>query len=342
MTTAKKKIIRRSTVVPLLPRGLRPASEVVERPVSWLWEGYLPTGMVLGLIGDGGLGKSLFTLDIAARVSAGLPMPDGSPGVEGRALILSNEDTDTVVKKRLEAAGADLTRVILTTEDDEPWEFPRDAARLERAITQQDIRFVALDPVKDYMPTARDRDEKSVRDAIRPLKRVAENTGATILIVRHINKGQGTAGLRGAGSVAWRNVVRVEYAVAVDPDDSTRCLLACNKFNVTTKPATRAYRVQGVETMVAVLDWQGVSPVTADELFSPTRVTRPRDDAATFLRTVLAHGPRPAAQVREDAAALGIAERTLKRARKELGVKAVQTEAGWVLSLPHEGHAGRV
>ncbi len=150
---------------------------MVEKPVSWLWEGYLPSGMVLGLIGDGGLGKSLFTLDIASRVSAGKPMPDGSPGVEGRALILSTEDTDTVVKRRLEAAGADLRRVVLPDEDGGlPWEFPRDADRLERAIRQQGVRFAALVPVKDNTPTARDRDEKSVRDAIRPLGRVAENT----------------------------------------------------------------------------------------------------------------------------------------------------------------------
>ncbi len=202
----KRRVLRRprqgAPVVPLLPRGVRTAEDVQERAVSWLWEGYLPAGMLVGLIGDGELGKSLFMLDLAARVSSGRDMPDGSPSREGRAFILSNEDTDTVVKRRLQAAGADLSRVLLNDDDAEPWEFPRDAQRLRRLIRAADVRLVVLDPIKDYTPSARDRDEKSVRDAIRPLKQVAESTGAAIVLIRHINKGQGTAGFRGVGSVA--------------------------------------------------------------------------------------------------------------------------------------------
>jgi putative DNA primase/helicase len=333
MTTPKRKIIRRATVTPLVPRGLRTANEVEETEVSWLWEGYFPAGMLVGLIGDGGLGKSLITLDLVARLTTGRDMPDGSPGVTGAALVLSTEDMDTVVKRRLMHAGADLSRVYLGDEEDESWEFPRDAKRLERDINRLGVRLVILDPVKDYTPHARDRDDKSVRQALVPLRNVAQRTSATIVIVRHVNKGQGKAAMRGAGSVAWRNVPRAEYAVATDPDDGTRCLMASNKNNVGPAAPTRAFRRRGVEPMVAVLDWEGVSPLSAEDLFSSVRSPRPRDEAETFLRTVLAHGARPSRQVKEQAAELGIAPKTLERAREAVGVVTFQKERKHYMAL---------
>ena len=66
------------------------------------------------LDGDPGLGKSALTLDIAARITTGSPMPDGSPGVDGGVVVLNAEDdeADTIVP-RLMAMNADLTRVRL-------------------------------------------------------------------------------------------------------------------------------------------------------------------------------------------------------------------------------------
>ena len=45
------------------------------RRYGWLWPGRVPLGKLTLLIGDPGLGKSFVTLDIAARVSRGLPLP---------------------------------------------------------------------------------------------------------------------------------------------------------------------------------------------------------------------------------------------------------------------------
>ncbi len=47
--------------------GLRPASQIVARPVSWLWPGRLPLGKLAIFDGDPGVGKSLMTLDLCAR-----------------------------------------------------------------------------------------------------------------------------------------------------------------------------------------------------------------------------------------------------------------------------------
>jgi hypothetical protein len=95
------------------PGGILVSDVETERE-AWLWRGWLALGKISVLDGDPGLGKSAATLDIAARLSTGRPFPDGSECETGAGgvLILSAEDglADTI-KPRLEAAGADTSRI---------------------------------------------------------------------------------------------------------------------------------------------------------------------------------------------------------------------------------------
>ncbi len=51
--------------------------------VGWLWDRRLPLSGITILDGDHGCGKSLLALQIAAAVSSGTPLPDGTPTIEG-------------------------------------------------------------------------------------------------------------------------------------------------------------------------------------------------------------------------------------------------------------------
>src|SRR5436305_1334965 len=89
-------------------------SRVRPERVRWLWEPYLPRGKLAVLDGDPGIGKSLLTTDLAARLSRGGPLPGGaSAGRPHVTLPLNAEDdpADTP-RPRAEAAGADLDRVV--------------------------------------------------------------------------------------------------------------------------------------------------------------------------------------------------------------------------------------
>src|SRR3954462_14235646 len=79
---------------PLMSRPLPiPLAHVRPELLTWLWPGYIPRGKLTILDGDPNLGKSLTTLDLAARMSRGLSFPDGrGGGIVGRTLILQAED----------------------------------------------------------------------------------------------------------------------------------------------------------------------------------------------------------------------------------------------------------
>src|SRR5205807_5720280 len=89
-------------------------SHIESEQLHWLWEKHIPRGKLTTLDGDPGLGKSLLTLDLAARITTGRPMPDGTPGLQGSVLLIAPEDSAAdIIKPRIEAAGGDPSHIRL-------------------------------------------------------------------------------------------------------------------------------------------------------------------------------------------------------------------------------------
>ncbi len=87
------------------------ASSVRPERVTWAWTDYIPTGMVVLLVGEGGKGKSTELYRLAAGWSLGT-LPGDFYGRPVAVAIASAEDhRAAVIVPRLMAAGADLTRV---------------------------------------------------------------------------------------------------------------------------------------------------------------------------------------------------------------------------------------
>lgn len=64
-------------------RGFITAAGVTVTPVEWLWYGRVAFGKLQGLIGMPDQGKDAVMLDLAARLSRGLAMPDNRPATRG-------------------------------------------------------------------------------------------------------------------------------------------------------------------------------------------------------------------------------------------------------------------
>src|SRR5262249_48264127 len=85
------------------------------KPVRWLVPGRVPAGMMGLIAGEGGRGKSVTPLELAAAVSVGrcaLGL-DYSDPVKGKALIISCEDDwERTVAPRLAVLGADFRNIL--------------------------------------------------------------------------------------------------------------------------------------------------------------------------------------------------------------------------------------
>jgi hypothetical protein len=321
-------------------------STVLPHRVHWLWPGRIPSGKITVLDGDPGLGKSTITLDIAARVSAGRPMPDGEPGVSGGVVLASAEDdlADTV-RPRLNAAGADCDRVLALRACD--WGTVAEIETLRGAIRGVEAVLVIIDPLMAYLgPGAevnsyRDQD---VRAALAPLAALASETGAAIVLVRHLRKSaDGNPIYRGGGSIGIIGAARAGLLVAKDPDDPERRVLAVTKANLAREAPSLAYRSIERDGAVAI-EWLGASAHQAAALLAQPASAQERGElaeAVDWLRERLGAGDVPTREVLRDARDAGISPRTLDRARAQLCVRAGNSGRGtpWVLSLPDSAKA---
>lgn len=109
---------------PSEPRAIVHQLCTVERQtLHWLWPGRIPLGKLSLLAGDPGLGKSIVTLDMTARVSRSLPWPDVSlleQPIASVVLFNAEDDLADTIAPRLDKAGADGSRVFVV-EGVEQW-----------------------------------------------------------------------------------------------------------------------------------------------------------------------------------------------------------------------------
>jgi hypothetical protein len=312
---------------------IRPANQLPHRAVSWLWPGWLALGKLALLDGDPGLGKSLLTLDLCARLSTGRPFPDGSPApAPANCVVLNGEDgaADTI-GPRLEALGADLGRVFVLDHDDDlsaPLQLPAQTAALEEVVAQTQARLVVLDPLMAFLgPDVNTANDQSVRRALYPLKQLAGKHACAIDMVRHLNKtGDGYALYRGGGSIAFSGACRLTALVAADPEAPGRRILAQVKNNLGPLQTSLAFVVQSADAAGPVLSWLGTCPRTANELLGHrgAGTASPLQRAQAFLEAFLADGPRTTREIWAAARPHQLAPRTLHRARKELGIRFKQ------------------
>ncbi len=330
-------------------------ADVQPEEVRWLWPRRLPRGKLTLVDGDPGLGKSLITLDLAARVSRGWSMPDGAGATDPAGVVLlgAEDDLADTIRPRLDAAGADVTRIGALTGVRRTLESGAvtldvptvgDLEALRDAIARVHAALVVIDPLMAYLPGAVDSHrDQDVRRSLAPLAALAAETGCSVLVVRHLNKaGMGSALYRGGGSIGIIGAARCGLLVGRDPDDESgeRRILAVTKSNLAAIPPALAYRLQTAGGAVRV-EWLGECEQTADTLVCGAQAPAERSalrEARAWLRDVLGAGPMPARDVQAQARQAGIAEPTLRRARQEERVQVIRSGFGpggqWTWQLP--------
>jgi hypothetical protein len=339
---------RRSTSSPPkpLPKYGKPFtlfSEIKPQATEWLWEGRIPLGDLTLFDGDPGANKSSAALDLAARVSTGREMPDGSTGRLGGVVLLAGEDSlRKTIRPRLDAAGADPFRVAVPND---PLTLPNGLAVLEQMVTQLGAKLVIIDPLNVFLGKNAGNDQ-SVRQALTPLGRMAERHGVAVVMIRHLTKSGAQKGLyRGLGSIGIVAAARSSFIFGRSPKDHNMGVMAQVKNNLGPLSPSLLYEPVDNGHGVVRIDWRGMCEYTPDEILSATANGQSsRDDAKQLLMEVLADGPVEQKVIEAKAAAAGISLRTLERAKAELEIVSRRKGFGkgsvvlWESSQPSDDH----
>lgn len=332
---------------------LREMSAINPQPVEWLWQDCIPVGKVTMICGDPDRGKSLLTIDLAARVTTGRPFPGFDSALlpaSGVILLSAEDDPHDTIRPRLDAAGADTDKVLLMdgVEVDgaggrREFNLDEHLPALEDALARHSgTRLVVIDPLLAYLGDTDSHRHGDVRGVLRPLAELAQRHHVAVVVVMHLNKVSGARAMyRATGSLAFVAAARAAWLVTKDPHDETRQFFVRMKNNLAASKSGYAYRIVDHRGVPRV-EWdQERIELTADEAMADEELpaaVRPIDTAQEFLRESLAAGEKRAAEVETQARARGIRDATLRRAGKVLKIERRKVGFGedthWVWSLP--------
>ena len=324
------------------------AADVVIEEVEWLWRNRFPVGKISLIAGDPGLGKSFLTADMTARVSTGKPWVDGSPCKMGNVLFLSAEDAaaDTIVP-RLKSMDANLknihileavTEVMVDGNKERGFSLESDIKTLEDLLEKiQGVKLVIIDPITSYLGSGKSCDShknSDVRAILSPLSKLAERKRVAIVLVSHLNKSESQSAInRVTGSGAFVAAARVAYYVAKSPDDPDLKIFAPVKANLAPPMEALSYTIQSKEDGKPFFHWEQtrLGVINLDEFLN--RGSKKEDGKLDEAKEVLAEliKEKPEWDRKEllgVAKGIGVSERTLDRAKIDLGIKTIRSGFG--------------
>lgn len=337
------KAARNGDTAAELPRVWAAASMKPSAALEWLVKGNVPVAAVTLLVGDEGIGKSLYWVWLITHVTTGKPCPEyGIPAREPAHvfLVLTEDDWITAVRPRLEVAGANIDYVHVICVEPDGSGAPTFPAHMEvlygAAITPA---LVIMDAWLDTTPAGLQvRDPQQARQALHPWKEYTASTRAAAVLLTHTNR-VATANARDKYGITseLRKKARSTLFAQADPENPDCVLIGPEKSNIAGQAEATRFRITLVQHfdptddsdgMVAKLEYAGPVGKTARDLIGEAFYGRDDDDdedspelteAMQWLEDFLIErGKTWSKTVKDEARKVGIAERTLKRAAGKL------------------------
>ena len=321
------------------------ASEIEIEPVVWAWEddgqGRIPAGSLGLFAGREGTGKSSFLIWLTATDHHGRTARNRSRASRAASSTSRSRTRGSTRScpgsSRPGRTSTSCTAPRFSSVEGETvsLSLPADNKLLEEAITGNDVALVALDPLMSAISDTLDTHvNRQVRQALDPLARLADRTGAVVAGIAHFNKSVSTdASSLITASGAFKDVARFIFAFADDQDGSKVITQTKNSLGLSNLPSL-AYRLINAtvptrkgDTNVGRLILDGPSERTVQDILRVQAGNEPAEKtrADDYLRKALGDGPRRTKEVEEEAREVhGISKRTLDRARRDLRIPSAK------------------
>lgn len=324
--------------------------KVKARKLEWLLPGRMIVGSLAVVEGETDVGKSTFIAALVASVTTGRPWLGRPKSTPRNVLWISNEeDFASLVRPRLESAGADVTRVLPPAEDehDEPMRImlPDSLSFLRESISALDVAVVVIEPLASALaPTIDLNQTVSIRSVLDPLQKIAIATRCTFIVTRGLRKDKSGPRLsHGVGSAGIADTARSVMVIdAPDPLKADRIarVLKCKRAKRT--PAL-SYKIvdngQG-PVMSEMAEMSQGADIEADSGMMPGERSV-RADARNILRNLLEKGWVRCSVIKAACEDAMVSLQTMRRAYEELGIQTRQKrdDAGsfWEWGAPEGG-----
>ena len=237
--------------------------DIKQTSVEWLWFPYIPFGKLTIIQGNPGEGKTYFAMMLTAACTNRKLFPNMEDIEPFNVIYQTAEDgMGDTIKPRLIEAGADLSRVMVIDDTEEALTLSDD--RIEKAVRQNRVRLVIIDPVQAFIGADVDMNRANeVRPVFRKLGMIAEKTGCAIVLIGHLNKSSGTQSTyRGLGSIDIMAAVRSLIFIGKVRKDPTTRVLIHEKSSLAPPGETMAFKLGDEDGF----RWVGAYEISADEL----------------------------------------------------------------------------
>ena len=256
--TVTMKMQEKEALVPMLCY-----KDIEQTSVEWLWFPYIPFGKLTIIQGNPGEGKTYFAMMLTAACTNRKLFPNMEDIEPFNVIYQTAEDgMGDTIKPRLVEAGADLSRVMVIDDSEEVLTLSDD--RIEKAVRQNHVRLVIIDPVQAFIGADVDMNRANeVRPVFRKLGMIAEKTSCAIVLIGHLNKSSGTQSTyRGLGSIDIMAAVRSLIFIGKVRKDPTTRVLINEKSSLAPPGETMAFKLGDEEGF----RWVGAYEISADEL----------------------------------------------------------------------------
>ena len=326
---------------------LVPLSSIEAEPPICLWEPYFLRDTLGFLDGAPGVGKTMIALDMCAKITGGGTLPAAWRSdadqmkvklPKGNVVYLTQEnDPARSLRPRMDRLGGDPNKFFIHKLDGDEDEFftLMNLDPLRSMIAQVNPVAVFLDPIMNFMGETTDTHrDNEVRPMLSRLMQLANDTETTIIGIRHLRKAAtGSAVYAAGGSVAFSGAARSVVIASKYYDEALgaeRTVMAHAKTSDTPMGASQEYKIEdeGKDDRgfyLTKFEWMGRADIRADELVGEnagkTRENK-TDQVKGLICQLIDANPDgvPATVVLQAAQAMGVSDKTTRKAADELGV----------------------